>query len=130
MPPKLILGLIAILTFLLFTILQLCAGYVGIAYHLGALWAVVAVVLAVVFRFTLPITIGAFFGALNVWHWPFIFAVLFILPGLMMVVPGVLMLVISKLKNSTKPTEKNPKDVVLEADYTVISTQSGSDKKD
>lgn len=43
------------------------AGYAGIEEHLGALWAIGCLVASLLFRFTLPITIGAFFGAMNVW---------------------------------------------------------------
>lgn len=124
---QIILGIIGALAFLSFGILQLCAGYVGIDYHLGAVWAVIAVILAVIFRFTLPITIGAFFGALHVWHWPFIFAILFVAPGLIFIIPGVLIMVISKLKNLLYPQRKNPQDVVIEAVYIDQTTKTNTE---
>jgi hypothetical protein len=36
-------------------ILQIVAGYVGIDFHFGTVWAGVAIVAALMFRFTLPI---------------------------------------------------------------------------
>ena len=81
---------IGVLAVLAFGIAQISAGYVGIAHELGALWAVAALVAAFFLRFTLPITIGAFFGAMNVWEWHWSLAAIFAAPGLLLIVPGVL----------------------------------------
>lgn len=72
---------------------QLLAGFVGIQHHLGTAVAVIAVALALSTGFTLPITVGAFFGAMNVWGWHWLSALLFTLPGLAfmaLMVPGAL----------------------------------------
>lgn len=90
-----VLGAIA---FLLFGVAQICAGYAGIDHHFGAVWAFVAIFLALGLRFTLPITIGAFFGAMDVWHWHWALAALFAAPGLAFVIPGVLAAIISAIK--------------------------------
>jgi len=92
-----ILGIFGILAFLAFGIAQLCAGYLGIEYLFGAIWAILAIVLAIIFRFTLPITIGAFFGAVYVWHWPWILAALFVAPGLAFVIPGTLIFILTTI---------------------------------
>jgi hypothetical protein len=86
--------------FFVFGIAQIYAGYIGISNSLGSLWALAAMVLALVFRFTLPLTIGSFFGAMNVWGWNWFFSALFALPGLVFVVPGVIASVIAGLKGS------------------------------
>lgn len=86
------------IVFLLFGIAQICAGYVGIDHHFGAVWAFVAIFLALGLRFTLPITIGAFFGAMDVWHWHWALAALFAAPGLAFVMPGVLAAIIPSIK--------------------------------
>ena len=52
---------------LAFGVSQLLAGYVGIAEYLGPAWAIGLLAASLLFRFTLPITIGAFFGAMDVW---------------------------------------------------------------
>ncbi len=82
-----ILGFLAILAF---GLAQFVAGYAGIEHHLGAGWAIGALAVAFLLRFTLPITIGAFFGAMNVWGWHWALAALFAAPGLLFVVPGVI----------------------------------------
>lgn len=74
-------------------IAQIVAGYVGIQHHFGSGWAIAAIVAAFVFRFSLPITIGSFFGAMNVWGWHWILALVFAAPGLafmMLMIPGAL----------------------------------------
>lgn len=72
---------------------QIYAGIVGIKFHLGLGWAIAAAVAALFFRFTLPITIGSFFGAMNVWGWHWALALIFAAPGLAfmaLMIPGVL----------------------------------------
>jgi len=61
---------------------HLWIGVVGINHHLGAWWASIALVAFIFFRFSLPITVGAFFGAMNVWGWHGLPALLFAAPGL------------------------------------------------
>ena len=46
---------------------QMIIGYIGIEYHLGSGWAIGAVILALMFRFSFPLTVGTFFGAIDVW---------------------------------------------------------------
>lgn len=81
------LGFLAIIAL---GIAQLIAGYSGIEEHLGALWAIGCLVASLLFRFTLPITLGAFFGAMDVWglHWSL--AALFAAPGLIFLIPGII----------------------------------------
>lgn len=74
---------------------QLFVGFKGIALGLGAVWAWAAVIAALVLRITLPITLGAFYGAIHVWGWPWYWAALFAAPGLVFMVPGLVALVVS-----------------------------------
>jgi regulator of protease activity HflC (stomatin/prohibitin superfamily) len=92
------LGIVGVVLFIVFGIAQIYAGYIGIAHHLGGLWAALAIGAAVIFRFTLPITIGSFFGAMSVWGWPWIGAALFAAPGLLFVIPGALASILSMVK--------------------------------
>ncbi len=89
---------VGFLLFLIYGIAQIVAGYVGIDFHLGAVWAVIAIIAAFMFRFTLPITIGAFFGAMNVWGWHWALAALFAAPGLAFIIPGVILSIIEGVK--------------------------------
>ena len=81
-----VFGFFAIIAF---GIAQFIAAYAGIAEHLGVLWAIGILAASLLFRFTLPVTIGAFFGAMDVWglHWSL--AALFAAPGLIFLIPGI-----------------------------------------
>ncbi|MBD3790441.1 MAG: hypothetical protein IE885_08815 [Campylobacterales bacterium] len=90
--------IIGFILFIVYGIAQIVAGYVGIDFHFGAVWAGVAIFAAFMFRFTLPITIGAFFGAMDVWHWHWALAALFAAPGLAFIIPGVILSIIEGVK--------------------------------
>ncbi|KAA6185287.1 hypothetical protein F2Q65_09310 [Thiohalocapsa marina] len=75
---------------IVYGIAQFIAAWAGIELYLGPLWAGAALLVAVFFRFTLPVTLGAFFGAMDVWQWHWALAAVFAAPGLVFVVPGVI----------------------------------------
>ena len=87
---KLAIGLLALAAFLVFSSAQIAAGYAGIEHGIGPFWALAAVFTAVFLRFTLPITVGAFVGAMTVWGWHWAAALIFAVPGLVFVFPGVI----------------------------------------
>ncbi len=93
-----LLGIGGFILFMAYGIAQIVAGYVGIDFHFGALWATVAIIASFMFRFTLPITVGAFFGAMNVWHWHWTLAALFAAPGLAFLIPGLLLAIVESVK--------------------------------
>lgn len=70
-----------------FGFFQLAAGWAGIEDSFGWGWGVAAGLAAIFFRFTLPIMIGAFLCAKNIWDWHWLFALIFALPGLLFMVP-------------------------------------------
>jgi hypothetical protein len=83
---------------LAFGVSQLLAGYVGIAEYLGPAWAIGLLAASLLFRFTLPITIGAFFGAMDVWgiHWSL--AMLFAAPGLIFLAPTIIASILTAVR--------------------------------
>ena len=83
---------------LLLGLVQIGAGFAGIADHWGVGWAILALIAMFVFRFSLPITIGAFFAARDLWGWHWLFAILFAAPGLAFMIPGVISSIISRVK--------------------------------
>lgn len=93
-----LLGVGGFVLFMGYGILQIVAGYIGINFHFGAVWAIVAVLAALMFRFTLPITIGAFFGAMDVWGWHWGFALLFAAPGLAFLIPGLFLKIMEDVR--------------------------------
>ncbi len=80
-------GVLLVLLVLAFAGLQLVAGFQGIQLHLGTGWAIGAAILAF-FRLPLFMTIGAFFGAKDVWGWHWALALLFAFPGLAFMMPA------------------------------------------
>ena len=115
-------GGIGVVFFLGFAIAQGAIGFLGVEYHFGSGWAIGVLVLAFVFRFTLPLTIGTFFGALDVFGWPWYGALLITLPGLLFMVPGAIGMAVVGLASILKGNsagnsqtnydyQKEPKDV-------------------
>lgn len=65
------------------------AGFHGIEQGIGTGWAWAATIICFM-GLTLPMTIGAFFGAQDLWGWPWYGALLFVMPGIAMIVPSLL----------------------------------------
>ena len=95
-------GGVGFIILLVVGIAQMVIGYLGIEYHFGSGWAIGAIVLALVFRFSLPLTIGTFFGAMDVFGFSFIVALIITLPGLLLMVPGAIAAGIAGLSSSFK----------------------------
>lgn len=81
-------GGLGVIFFLLIGIAQAIVGYLGIEYHLGTGLAIGCIIASFIFRITFPLTIGTFFGALDVLGWPWYGAALLTAPGLIFMVPG------------------------------------------
>jgi hypothetical protein len=106
---KITIGILALAAFFAFATAQMAAGYAGIEHGIGHVWPLVAICAAIFFRFTLPITVGAFFGAMNVWGWHWAYALIFAVPGLVFVLPGVLSAIFSlATTGSSKLTRATP----------------------
>jgi len=93
-----LIGLVFFLGLIIYCIAYLRAGYQGIELYWGQWWASGFVVLAILFRFTIPITIGAFLCATEIWRWNWIEAGFFAAPGLIFILPSVVASVISLIK--------------------------------
>ena len=84
-------------------------GFLGIQFLMepfqyGTFFAWVIILFSIFFRFTfLLLTIGVFFGIINVLEWHLIFAVLFTLPSLLFIFPKQILNFKMKSKNKTKP---------------------------
>jgi len=95
-------GGVGVIFFLIVGVAQMIIGYLGIEYHLGNGWAIGLVVASLFFRITFPLTIGTFFGALDVLGWSWVGALLITLPGLVLMVPGALGIAIAGLASKIK----------------------------
>ena len=84
-------------------------GFLGIQflmepYQYGTFFAWVIILFSIFYRFTfLLLTIGVFFGIINVLEWHLIFAILFTLPSLLFIFPKQILNFKMKSKNKTKP---------------------------
>ena len=94
------LGIFGGILFLIVGLIQIGVGYIGIEHHFGAGWAIGALVLGFSFRIMLPLTIGTFFGALDVWDWPWYGALALAAPGLLFVLPSLITAAIYSLSSS------------------------------
>lgn len=69
-------------------VVQLWAAWSGANHYIGAIATVVLFFVTIGLRFTLPITIFAFFGAWVVWGWAWYWALLLALPSLAIALPS------------------------------------------
>ena len=117
-------GALGGILFLLVGIVQIFVGYIGIEHHLGGGFAIGALVLGFVFRIMFPLTIGTFFGALDVWGWPWYGALALAAPGLLFIVPALVTAAISSLVEkrnvnnfsspfSSQPSSYQPEDTPI-----------------
>ena len=84
--------------FLAFGLFQLGAGWAGLEHEWGWGWGLAAVILALVFRFTLPIVVGCFLCAYNIWGWNWFFSAVFAVPGLAFMIPALLADIVTAVK--------------------------------
>lgn len=86
--------------FAAFGLVQLFIGFGGIEVMWGQGWAWAALVAAVLFRFTIPILVGIYLYTTEAWGWPWYGAVLFAMPVLALMVPGIVAGVLGALRPS------------------------------
>jgi hypothetical protein len=65
-------------------------GVLGLAQVTGVDWAIVISAALLLCGFRLPLRIAVFFGALTVWHWPLVLAVIVAAPRLILMLPGLM----------------------------------------
>ena len=79
--------------------LVLFLGYAGITEELGRGWALGALFLAIFLRFVAPIVVGAVFGIMYLWGWHWALAVVFVMPGIVLVIPAILVSLLESLRS-------------------------------
>ena len=80
---------------------QFIAAIWGLETYIGWL-AVPVIVGSLYFRFSLPVTVFAFLGAKNDWGWHWLAALVFVAPGLLLIVPAILSSAIEQASNVIK----------------------------
>jgi hypothetical protein len=91
-------GALAMIFFFGFGFLQIVAGYIGIEHEFGSGWAFAAIALFILLRISLPLMIGMFFCALNVWGWHWFWALAFTAPVIIFLIPGMIAAMIDAVK--------------------------------
>lgn len=92
------LGILMIPAVLGSGLLQLALGYMGLEYLIGTWAAVLGLIVALGFRVFLPMSIGSFFGAVHVPGRPWWAGVLVVLPGLVLLIPGIIATAIEMIR--------------------------------
>ena len=85
------IGIVGGFLFLGIGLAQLIIGFGGIDYHLGPWFAWGSLALFFLLRFTIPITIGTYFGAVDVWGLPWWLGLLIAVPGIVLMFPALIM---------------------------------------
>lgn len=67
-------------------------AYDGLEDSFGRGWAIAGIVCLFVFRIGLPIVIGVYLAATNLWGWEWYWAVLLAMPGLILAVPALVVI--------------------------------------
>jgi len=91
------LGYLGFFSVLILGLSQFAMGFAGLYIQFGVVWAGLAVVASLFFRISLPLTVGVFFCAWKIWHWPIIGALALALPGLALMIPGLIAAAISTI---------------------------------
>jgi len=83
-------------------------------YKYGTFFAWIIIIFSIFYRFTfLLLTIGVFFGIINVLEWHMIFAVLFTLPSLLFIFPKQILNFKMKSKyKSNRPFSSNNEEII------------------
>jgi len=95
-------SLVAVATLILlaaFRLSRAVIGTVGLEHDLGLLCAVLGAASLALFRFTLPIRVGAILGLIGLWGWPWYAALLFAAPRLLLLLPGLISSAIAKRRH-------------------------------
>lgn len=92
------MGVIAVVFGLGLGFVQLCFGFMGLEYLLGLWAAFLGLALVFWLRVFLPMTIGTWFGAVEVMGWPWWAGVLIVAPGLLFMVPAMVTGLFAKLR--------------------------------
>jgi hypothetical protein len=82
-----IVGLAALAAFVL---MRAWLGVLALAQLVGLGWAIVLAVALLLSGFMLPLRIAVFFGALVLWHWPLLVALIVAAPRLVLMLPGLM----------------------------------------
>jgi hypothetical protein len=94
------MAILVFIAILAFGIAQFYVGFIGIEHYWGSYWAAGLILASLMFRTTLVVTVAAFFGARDVLHWHWGWALLFAAPGLLFILPAMVTAFFSRFSRS------------------------------
>jgi hypothetical protein len=87
---RVLLRIIGLAALAAFALLRIWLGVLALAALVGQAWAIVLVAVLLLSGLMLPLRIAVFFGALAVWHWPVLVALIVAAPRLLLMLPGLI----------------------------------------
>jgi hypothetical protein len=87
---RVLLRIVALTALAAFALLRIWIGVLGVAQLVGPAWAIALLAALLLCGFMLPLRIAVFFGALVVWHWPVLLALIVAAPRLVLMLPGLI----------------------------------------
>ena len=82
------IGIIIVISLFILMIFHLVVGFLGMQYFFGTLIALMFAIFCIYFKFSLPLTVGTFFGIIYVLEWHWFFAIILTLPGIFFLSPN------------------------------------------
>lgn len=96
---KVVLAIACLAALAAFAVVQVVLGCLGLAQLAGAPGALLGVAIWLLLGWRLPLQIGAFWGALSLWHWPWLAALAFAAPRELLMIPGLVSRLIARLRH-------------------------------
>ncbi len=87
---RVLLRIAGLATLTAFVLLRIWIAVLGLGLLVGAPWAIVLAAVLLLSGLMLPLRIAVFFGALVVWHWPVLVALIVAAPRLLLMLPGLI----------------------------------------
>ncbi len=103
---------LGVIIFFSYGILQFWLGFVGLEDSFGIFWAIASIVIALTLRITLPLTVGTFLAAVEVFDYQLWVGILVAAPGILFIIPSMVAYVLAILfgqraSNNTEVTFDN-----------------------
>ncbi len=92
-------GCLVALLLMILGLAYLWIGIVGIKHQFGGLAVIIAIFFLTLFRFTLPLSIGTYFGIVDVIGWPWWVGLLIAAPSLTFIIPDIIYGTITTITN-------------------------------
>ncbi len=87
---KIFIRVVALAMLAALVVLRVWIGVLGLAEFVGVDWAIALALALLLCGFVLPLRIAVVYGAVTLWHWPLVLAVILAAPRLILVLPGLI----------------------------------------